>query len=183
MILSDKTIKRMMAIGEIEIGPLTEESIQPASIDLRISDNFSKMTRKHLSQFDYDKFHNGGNNHIRYTSFTEPRYTIFPGDFVLATTIEKIKLPPDVGAFVQGRSSIGRLGVFVENAGWVDPGFEGELTLELCNASSIPINLKKGCRICQLVLCSLDQPCENAYNGKYQNQKGATGSLFHKDIQ
>ena len=80
-----------------------------------------------------------------------------PHGFVLGTTLEWIKLPNNITAFVEGRSSIGRLGLFIQNAGWVDPGFEGNITLELYNANQVPIELSSGRRICQLVFAELDQ--------------------------
>jgi dCTP deaminase len=92
-----------------------------------------------------------------------------------------VRLPNNLTAFVEGRSSIGRIGLFIQNAGWVDPGFAGQITLELYNASSLPIELKAGRRICQLVFCQMDRPAEFPYNGKYQNQKNATGSRVFLD--
>ena len=103
--------------------------------------------------------------------------------FLLATTLEYIKLPNHVTAFVEGRSSIGRMGLFIQNAGWVDPGFEGKITLELYNANSLPIKLQSGRRICQLVFCELDQPAEFPYRGKYQKQDQAIGSRIYKDVE
>jgi len=100
---------------------------------------------------------------------------------LLATTREYIKLPRDLTAFVEGRSSIGRIGLFIQNAGWVDPGFEGNITLELYNANSLPIKLKAGRRVCQLVFCKMDQAAAQSYNGKYQGQKKSTGSRIHQD--
>ena len=100
---------------------------------------------------------------------------------MLASTMEYIKLPADVTAFVEGRSSIGRIGLFVENAGWVDPGFEGELTLELFNANRQPIRLQAGRRICQLVFSRMDQPTSAPYRGKYQGQRKPVGSRIYQD--
>jgi dCTP deaminase len=85
-------------------------------------------------------------------------------------------------AFVEGRSSVGRMGLFIQNAGWVDPGFKGEITLELYNANSLPIRLEAGRRICQLVLCSMDKPALKPYSGKYQGQMKSTGSRVYLDL-
>src|SRR5690606_32197493 len=85
-------------------------------------------------------------------------------------------------AFVEGRSSVGRIGLFIQNAGWVDPGFEGRITLELYNAGSLPIKLQAGKRICQLVFCLMDQKAANPYRGKYQGQSITVGSRRHRDI-
>lgn len=84
-------------------------------------------------------------------------------------------------AFVEGRSSIGRMGLFIQNAGWVDPGFEGQITLELFNANRLPIRLKAGRRICQLVFAQMDRKTGNVYQGKYQGQRNAVGSRIHLD--
>ena len=107
---------------------------------------------------------------------------MLPGQFVLATTMEYFALPNNMTAFVEGRSSLGRLGLFIQNAGWVDPGFEGEITLELYNANRYAIELQAGRRVGQLVFAQLDENALNPYNGKYQKQKGATGSKVFLDV-
>ncbi|HLV10031.1 MAG TPA: dCTP deaminase, partial [Halanaerobiales bacterium] len=106
-----------------------------------------------------------------------------PNSFLLATTMEYVELPEDITAFVEGRSSIGRMGLFIQNAGWVDPGFKGKITLELYNANRLPIKLFSGRRICQLVLAKLDRKAENPYQGKYINQKEAVGSRIYEDFE
>jgi dCTP deaminase len=100
---------------------------------------------------------------------------------LLATTREYIKLPGNLTAFVEGRSSIGRMGLFIQNAGWVDPGFEGEITLELYNANRLPIKLQSDRRVCQLVFASMDQYALNPYKGKYQGQTKPVGSRVYMD--
>lgn len=120
---------------------------------------------------------------IIYREITGPSIIVPPHSFLLATTMEYIRLPHNLTAFVEGRSSIGRIGLFIQNAGWVDPGFEGQITLELYNANSLPIRLEAGRRICQLVFCRMDQPAAAPYQGKYQGQKNATGSQVFKDIE
>jgi dCTP deaminase len=97
--------------------------------------------------------------------------------------MEYIRLPNNMTAFVEGRSSIGRLGLFIQNAGWVDPGFEGEITLELFNANKCAIELKYGRRIGQLVFAQLDKDALNPYRGKYQGQRGVTGSRIYLDTE
>lgn len=108
---------------------------------------------------------------------------MLPGQFVLATTMEYICLPNDLTAFVEGRSSLGRMGLFIQNAGWVDPGFSGEITLELYNANRCAIELQAGRRIGQLVFAKMDQTALRPYAGKYQRQKGATGSRIYMDSE
>ena len=115
-------------------------------------------------------------NKIPYKTIESDSYVLLPNQFVLATTMEYISLPDTLTAFVEGRSSLGRMGLFIQNAGWVDPGFEGEITLELYNANRCAIELKCGRRVGQLVFAKMDAPALHPYNGKYQGQKGATGS-------
>ena len=97
--------------------------------------------------------------------------------------MEYIKVPNGYTAFVEGRSSIGRMGLFIQNAGWVDSGFKGNITLELYNANSLPIKLTSGQRICQLVVCQMDQPAEKPYAGKYQGQRNSVGSKVFLDCK
>ena len=106
---------------------------------------------------------------------------LLPGQFVLATTMEYFRLPDNLTAFVEGRSSLGRMGLFIQNAGWVDPGFEGEITLELFNANRCAIRLQAGRRVGQLVFAQMDAPALVPYQGKYQGQRGATGSRVFQD--
>ena len=106
---------------------------------------------------------------------------MLPGQFILATTMEYFILPNDLTAFVEGRSSLGRMGLFIQNAGWVDPGFQGEITLELFNANRCAIKLQTGRRVGQLVFARMDSEALRPYRGKYQGQRGATGSRVHLD--
>lgn len=174
MILSDKTILDMMKSGRLAIEPFEDYLIQPASVDIRLGNTFSMIEDSSDGIIALDK-------QIQYKVFETERYLLLPGQFVLATTKEYFSLPNDITAFVEGRSSLGRLGLFIQNAGWVDPGFEGEITLELYNANRCAIELQAGRRIGQLVFAQLDQEALNPYNGKYQKQKGATGSRVYLD--
>lgn len=176
MILSDKTLKSLIDSGELGVSPLTEESIQPASVDCRLGDHFLVVEDRQMHTIDL-------NSEILYREMDGPSITIPPHSFLLATTMETIRLPQNLTAFVEGRSSIGRIGLFIQNAGWVDPGFEGQITLELFNANSLPIRLEAGRRICQLVFCRMDQAATLPYQGKYQGQKNATGSRVFKDSE
>jgi dCTP deaminase len=176
MILSDKTLKKLIDSGDLGVSPITEESIQPASIDCRLGDHFLVVEDRQMHTIDL-------NSEILYRPLQGPSITIPPHSFLLATTMESIRLPQDLTAFVEGRSSIGRIGLFIQNAGWVDPGFEGQITLELFNANSLPIRLEAGRRICQLVFCRMDQAADTPYKGKYQGQRNATGSQVFKDIE
>ncbi len=174
MILSDKTLKAMLADGSLVVDPITEESIQPASIDCRLGDHYLLIEDTHMDILTLD-------SEIKYREIQGDSITIPPHTFLLATIAEYVKLPNDLTAFVEGRSSIGRIGLFIQNAGWVDPGFEGRITLELYNANSLPIKLQKGRRICQLVFAKMDQAAENPYRGKYQGQEKSVGSRVFMD--
>ena len=174
MIISDKTLKAMLQSGELICEPIDEQSIQPASIDCRLGDHFLIMDENHMHVIDME-------DEIKYREVVSETITIPPHSFLLATTQEYVKVPDDLTAFVEGRSSIGRIGLFIQNAGWVDPGFEGRITLELYNASSLPIKLQAGKRICQLVFCKMDGKAQNPYRGKYQGQNLTVGSRVSQD--
>ena len=175
MILSDKTIREYLESGVLKIAPLTDIQIQPASVDIRLGNTFSVVNDSSHGVISLE-------DPAEYTTIQEDRYLLLPGQFVLATTMEYIELPNDLTAFVEGRSSLGRLGLFIQNAGWVDPGFCGEITLELYNANRFAIELISGRRIGQLVFAKMDRKTDNPYNGKYQGQRQATGSKVFADI-
>ena len=175
MILSDKTISKMIEEKTLVIEPITKEQIQPASVDIRLGNTFSVVDDTPSGIITLG-------NKIEYKTIVTDTYLILPGQFVLATTMEYFELPDDLTAFVEGRSSLGRMGLFIQNAGWVDPGFKGEITLELYNANKCAIELKAGRRVGQLVFAKMDDSALNPYNGKYQGQRGATGSRVFMDF-
>ena len=174
MILSDRTIRSMLQKGELTARPITEEQIQPASLDIRLGNTFAVVEDTPSGIITLD-------SEIRYRTITADTYLLLPGQFVLATTMEYFELPDDLTAFVEGRSSLGRMGLFIQNAGWVDPGFKGEITLELFNANRCAIELTAGRRVGQLVFAQMDAPALAPYSGKYQGQSGATGSRVYMD--
>ena len=174
MILSDKTIIRMLKERSLVIEPITDGQIQPASVDIRLGNTFSIVDDTPTGIISLS-------SEIRYKTITADKYLLLPGQFVLATTMEYFELPDDLTALVEGRSSLGRMGLFIQNAGWVDPGFKGEITLELFNANRCAIELKSGRRVGQLVFAKMDDKAQVPYNGKYQGQKGATGSRVFMD--
>ncbi|MCI9646730.1 MAG: dCTP deaminase [Lachnospiraceae bacterium] len=175
MILSDGEIQKLIKQGCLQIRPMELSQIQPASVDIRLGNTFSVLE-------------DSPNGIIRlseerhYKTIHTDTYLLLPGQFVLATTMEYIALPNNLTAFVEGRSSLGRLGLFIQNAGWVDPGFEGEITLELFNANRYAIELQAGHRLGQLVFARMGEDALHPYCGKYQGQKGATGSRVFMDF-
>src|SRR5690554_7173022 len=174
MIISDRTIKEHLKNNKLVISPCKDYQIQPASIDLRLGNSFLKLDENMMEVMTLK-------DEISYVKYNTEENIIPPHSFLLATTMEYIELPDDITAFVEGRSSIGRMGLFIQNAGWVDPGFKGQITLELYNANSLPIKLTSGRRICQLVLARMDERALNPYQGKYQNQRDAVGSRVYLD--
>lgn len=187
MVLSDKKIRELLDQGELVIHPLEDDQIkqegarmgrqiQPASVDLRLGSHFLKLDEHNIPYIDLE-------NPAKYISFEKDEIILPPHSFILATTMEYVRLPNNLTAFVEGRSSIGRMGLFIQNAGWVDPGFEGEITLELYNANQLPIRLKAGRRVCQLVFAQMDQEAFYPYQGKYQGQRDATGSQVYLDSE
>lgn len=180
MVLSDILIKKYIREGEIEISPLDDYQIQSSSIDLRLDEHL-KVIQPNEVDGSYGKI--DFKKPINYAETT--RMVVPAKNFVLASTIETIKLSENFCAQVYGRSSVGRAGLIVENAGWIDNGFEGNITLELFNLTNHDIILDEGMRICQIVF-EYTGYCERPYGSeelgsKYQGQKGITGSLINLD--
>jgi dCTP deaminase len=174
VIVSDRSLRKLLGEGTIVVQPLEEHQIQPASIDLRLGEHFLKVDENRMEAISLDR-------ELEYIEFKQEQIIIPPHSFLLAVTRETIKLPENITAFVEGRSSIGRIGLFIQNAGWVDPGFAGTITLELYNANRLPIRLNSGRRICQIVFALMDGPAGSPYTGKYQNQRDAVGSRVFLD--
>ena len=173
MILSDRDIKLEVERCNI-ISPILASQIQPASVDVRLGNEF--LFVKTDEPLIHPRFP------VEHEKILENyHFVIKPQQFVLATTIEKLNLPDDIAAFVEGRSSWGRLGLFIHNAGWVDPGFKGTITLELFNANSVPIVLSPEEKIAQIVFARMSSPAEHPYNGKYQGQIGTTESKYYEE--
>lgn len=179
MILNDKTILDKMQKHEIKITPLpTPEQIQPASVDLRLGNEY-------LSPIRHEETIDIKNNEPKYQHLRGNAILLPAGEFILATTKEKIHIPPNLIGRVEGRSSIGRLGVAIHvTAGFIDPNFTGNITLEIKNLSHNNIMLYEDMRICQIVFEELNEEPQRLYGeagNKYQNQEGVTGSLIYWD--
>lgn len=174
MVLSDASIIQLLESKTLLIEPFSLQHVQPASYDLTLSTHFLFLDESKVSELSL-------NQNIPYKEHCGQEVVIQPRSFCLASTTEYIKIPNGISAFVEGRSSIGRMGLFIQNAGWVDTGFEGQITLELFNASPLPIRLESGRRICQLVFCNMDKPAKEPYQGKYLKQRMSVGSLISED--
>lgn len=176
MIYGDSFIHEMIEQGYIENA--SSEQVGPASLDLRLGDSFLCLEEDwEFSQIIYLGDEPG---YEPMKPGYEMHRVLKPHGFCLATTVEKVNLPKDIAAFVQGRSSIGRAGLSVQNAGFVDPGFTGHITLELKNETDFPIVLIPGYPVAQLVFMEA-VGVEHPYTGKYNGQVEATGSRMHLD--
>ncbi len=184
-ILVDKEIRKLLEEKKLIIKPPPEpHQIQPASLDVRLGREFLFFDKKEIVLDPLDKNSILNNSKL----VTTDKYIIIePGEFVLARTLEYIVFPKNIAGYIMGRSSIGRLGLFVENAGWIDPGFEGTLTLELVNASSHKIKLYPGMRIAQLIFFKLSDEPELGYSerkdSKYKGQILPTISKIFEDLE
>lgn len=189
-ILSDKTIKEYLKEGKIVIDPLKDEQqIQPSSVDMRLGDEFKvfKVIRKpYIDPKDEDDIA----EYMESSTVPEGEaFIIHPNEFALATTQEYVKVPDDLVARVEGRSSMGRLGVTMHvTAGYVDPGFEGRITLEISNIGAMPVALYPGQRVCQLVFETMTTPAELPYghpkrNSKYMKQLKPESSRVKLDYE
>lgn len=184
-ILSDKDIKNALKEGKIVIEDLKEEQIGSSSVDLRMGNKFRVFRHSEMTHIDPRE---NSSEHLTtlYEMENDKPFIIHPGEFILANTKEYIKLPDDLIARMDGRSSWGRLGIVIHStAGSVHPGFEGQLTLEITNLSKVPVKLWPGSRICQLTFETLTSPSETPYNkrksSKYLKQRGPGISKISKE--
>lgn len=183
MVLSDIDIKSEIDKGELVIDPYDEDSIQPSSYDLHLSSKFVVFDNHNTDIIDVKI----KPNNTRMLDLKDKDYFIIhPNNFVLSATVEKIKIPRYLVSRIEGKSSIGRLGLIVHaTAGYVDPGFEGTLTLEMFNLSSVPIKIYVGMKIAQLSFFEMKSPASKAYGeykNKYQGQLDPTESMLWKNF-
>lgn len=189
MILSDRELKARLAAGDIVIDPILdpELQIQPASIDLRLSDTFIVYNLSQVACID-PRDPESVSKYTRKVTIEEGEaFILHPGEFALGSTFEHVKIPADLVARVDGRSSIGRIAVVVHaTAGFIDPGFEGKITLELSNLGRVAVKLYPGMRISQLVFHTMTSPSERPYGpargSKYFGQDGPEASRLANDV-
>jgi dCTP deaminase len=186
VILSDRTIREELDSGRIEIDPLLPNSIQPSSVDLHV-DRYFRVFRNHtMSHIDVKQ------NLEELTELVEMAdddpFMLHPGEFVLGSTLERVRLPTDLVARLEGKSSLGRLGLLIHStAGFVDAGWDGQLTLELSNVANLPITLYPGMKIGQISFIRMTTPADVPYGSaavgsKYQGQRGPRPSRYWENF-
>ena len=186
MIFSDRTIREALESGRIVVDPLRPDYIQPSSIDLRV-DRYFRVFENHRYPY-IDPKQDQPDLTTEVSSEDDEPFILHPGEFVLGSTLESVKLADDVVARLEGKSSLGRLGLLIHStAGFVDPGFAGHLTLELSNVANLPIAIYPQMKIGQISFYSLTTPADNPYGSgaagsKYQGQRGPTPSRIHRDF-
>jgi dCTP deaminase len=183
MILSDRSLHEEIAAGRIVVEPFEPANVQPSSIDIRI-DRYFRVFRNHTTGIIDVK-----ENQEDLTELIEIAddgvFVLHPGEFVLGATAERVGVPDDLVARIEGKSSLGRLGLVT--AGFIDPGFDGHITLELSNAATLPITLYAGMKVGQISFLRMTTPADRPYGSsalgsKYQGQRGPTPSRYFENF-
>jgi dCTP deaminase len=186
VLLSDRDIRREIDAGRVQLDPYDAGMIQPSSVDLRLDRYFRVFQNHRYSHIDPAEAQE------ELTVQVEPEgdepFVLHPGEFVLGSTLEQVTLPDDLAGRLEGKSSLGRLGLLTHStAGFIDPGFTGHVTLELSNVANLPIKLWPGMKVGQLCLFRLESPAEHpygsaVYGSRYQGQRGPTASRSWRDF-
>jgi len=187
MLLSDRDIIAAVESGRLVVDPWDAELLQPSSVDVRLDRYFRVFNNTQYTHID------PGLQQDELTSLIEPKgddpFVLHPGEFVLGSTLEVVTLPDDLAGRLEGKSSLGRLGLLTHStAGFIDPGFTGHLTLELSNVANLPIMLWPGMKIGQLCLFRLSSAARNPYGSaaagsRYQGQRGPTPSRSYLNFR
>ena len=186
MVLSDATIRRLVAEGRIGIEPYEEALLQPSSVDVRVDRYFRVFRNNRYPFIDVKQAQEELTELVEIDP--ETPFILHPGEFVLGSTLERIRLPDDLVARLEGKSSLGRLGLLIHStAGFIDPGWDGHVTLELSNVANLPITIYVGMKIGQLSFMELTEPSDRPYGSgglgsKYQGQKGPTASRYWQNF-
>lgn len=186
VLLSDRDIRAEIAAGRLALEPYDDTLVQPSSIDVRLDNLFRVFNNTRYTHIDPSI------QQDELTSLVQPRagepFVLHPGEFVLGSTLELCTLPDDLAGRLEGKSSLGRLGLLTHStAGFIDPGFSGHITLELSNVANLPITLWPGMKIGQLCLLRLTSPAQYPYGSseagsKYQGQRGPTPSRSYQNF-
>jgi len=185
VVLSDRDIRAAITSGRIGIEPFDAECVQPASLDIRLDHRFRVFRSAYHTHIDLAK---PLDDITELVEASNGPFILHPGEFVLGSTRERIRLPDDLVSRVEGKSSLGRLGLLIHStAGFIDPAWDGHITLELSNVNTIPITLYPGMRIGQLSFFELSSPAERPYGSpqlgsSYQGQSGPTPSRYRLDL-
>ena len=192
MILSDRTLRELLNAGRIVIDPLDETLIQPSSIDVRISNLFRVFRNHTRGVIDVKQDLTDLTELVEMPASLDGNDTaafmLHPGEFVLGSTLERVGVPGDLVGRVEGKSSLGRLGLMIHStAGFIDAGFDGHITLELANVASLPITLYPGMKIGQISFMEMTSPADKPYGqgatgSKYQGQRGPTPSRYFENF-
>jgi dCTP deaminase len=186
MVLSDRTIARLLAEGRIAIEPYDDSLLQPSSVDVRVDRYFRVF---HNNRYPYIDVREQQEDLTELVEVTERPFILHPGEFVLGSTLERIGLADDLVARLDGKSSLGRLGLLIHStAGFIDPGWDGHVTLELSNVANLPVTIYPGMKIGQISFVQLTEPAETPYGtgeigSKYQGQRGPTPSRYWQNFQ
>jgi dCTP deaminase len=187
MILSDVDIRKELAAGRIEIDPFDDACVQPSSVDLHVDSRFRVFANSRYPYIDVRREMPDLTDVVEVAE--DEAFILHPGEFVLGSTIERVRLPDDLVARLEGKSSLGRLGLLIHStAGYVDPGWDGFLTLELSNVANLPITIYPHMKIGQISFFRLSTPAEVPYGSKgtrskYQGQRGPTASRFFEEFE
>jgi dCTP deaminase len=186
VVLSDRTIKRLLAEDRIGIEPYDEALLQPSSVDVRVDRFFRVFHNARYPFIDVKQPQEDLTEAVEIGD--EQPFILHPGEFVLGSTLERVRLPDDLVARLEGKSSLGRLGLLIHStAGFIDPGWDGHVTLELSNVANLPITIYFGMKIGQISFMQLSEPAETPYGSgelgsKYQGQKGPTPSRYWQNF-
>ena len=186
MVLSDHSIAEALASGRLIVDPIAEDALQPASVDIRLDHRFRVFRSTRHAFIDLARPLDDITELVQVPPKTP--FILHPNEFVLGSTRERIRLPDDMVSRVEGKSSLGRLGLLIHStAGFIDPAWDGHITLELSNVNTIPITLYAGMRIGQLSFFPLSSPAEHPYGSpelgsSYQGQTGPTPSRYKLDV-
>ena len=188
MILSDRTLREQLAAGRIVVDPFDDALVQPSSIDVRISNLFRVFRNHTAGVIDVKQDLTGLTELIEMPADGSVAFMLHPGEFVLGSTLERVGVPDDLVGRVEGKSSLGRLGLMIHStAGFIDAGFDGHITLELANVASLPITLYPGMKIGQVSFMQMTTPADHPYGtgaagSKYQGQRGPTPSRYFENF-
>ncbi len=187
MILSDRSMREAIASGRITVDPFEPANVQPSSIDIRL-DRFFRVFRNHSARVIDVKENQEDLTELVETG-VDDCFILHPGEFVLGSTAERVGVPNDLVARIEGKSSLGRLGLLIHStAGFIDPGFDGHITLELANVANLPITLYPGMKIGQISFLQMTSPADHPYGSgatgsKYQGQRGPTPSRYFENFK